>query len=217
MTQQHEITNRTGVIPRQSRGSDQALAVLRAGGVIALPTDTLYGLGASVFNESALQKVFAVKGRPAGMALPVLVNGWDMVERVAGGVPEIARRLAERFWPGPLTLVVPSAAGLSPLITGGGATVGVRSPDHWVPQELINRLGEPITGTSANRSGGPDLTSLAELRQELGQSVDYIVEAGPAPLGTASTVIDVTGDTPRLLREGAIGFDQVLRIVENFS
>ena len=137
-----------------------------------------------------------------------------MAERVAGAIPDVARCLAEKFWPGPLTLVITTDAGLSPLVTGGGATVGVRSPDHWIPQELIRRLGQPITGTSANRSGGPDLTTLTELRRELGDSVDYIIESGPVPLGIASTVVDLTGDAPKLLREGAVKFDRILQVVE---
>ncbi len=208
MTQQSQITN-----PRQSRDLEQALAALKAGRVVALPTDTLYGLAAPVFDEGALQKIFVVKGRPAGMALPVLVDGWPTAERVAAEVPDVARRLAEKFWPGPLTLVVTAAPDLSPLVTGGGTTVGVRSPDHWIPQELVRRLGQPITGTSANRSGSPDSTTLAELRRELGNDVDYIIETGPSPLGVASTVVDLTGDAPKLLREGAVKFDRILQAV----
>ena len=176
-----------------------------------MPTDTLYGLGASVFDEDALGKVFAIKGRQVGMALPVLVNGWEMAQRVSGEVSAAAQRLTEFFWPGPLTLVVPSAPNLSDLVTGGGTTVGLRSPDHWVSQELIVRFGSPITGTSANRSGGPDLKSVTAVRELLGGEVDYIVQSGPEPQGTASTVVEIIENRPRLIREGAIPFQEILR------
>lgn len=199
--------------PTRGGAIAQAVETLRKGGVIALPTDTLYGLGASVFDEGALRRVFEVKGRPAGMPLPVLVAGWGMVGQVAAETPGIARRLAEVFWPGPLTLVVPSAPALSKLVTGGGETVGVRSPDHWAPLGIIDGLGCPITGTSANFSGGPDLLDLESVRQQLGSVVDYIIEDGPAPLGTASTVVDATGESLRLLREGVIPFERILAAV----
>ena len=206
MAQHQEITT-----PERSQDLNQALLALRSGGVIVLPTDTLYGLGASVFDEVALGKVFAIKGRPAGMALPVLVNGWEMAQRVSGEVSAAAQRLTELFWPGPLTLVVPSGPNLSDLVTGGGDTVGLRSPDHWVPQELIGRLGSPITGTSANRSGGPDLKSVTAVWELLGGEVDYIVQSGQEPQGTASTVVEIIENRPRLIREGAIPFKEILR------
>ena len=189
---------------------EDACRHLKAGGVLVLPTDTLYGLAADVFNENALRRVFAIKGRPAGLALPVLVADWEMVTMVATDWSETAQQLAAKFWPGPLTLILPSSAGLSSLVTGGGETVAVRSADHRVPQSLISRLGHPITGTSANRTGEPDLLALEDIRDELEQSVDCIISCGPAPQGIQSTVVDVTGQEPRLVREGVISIQEII-------
>lgn len=188
-----------------------AVSCLKSGGVVAYPTDTLYGLGVDVFNEAALQRVFEIKGRPRDLALPVLLDGWERVALVAAGPPPIAERLARQFWPGSLTLVLPKSPGLSELVTGGRDTVAVRQPDHWVPLSLVAGLGHPITGTSANRSGQQDLLTLEEVRETLGSLVDYIIDCGPAPEGTPSTVVDVTQGESKLLREGAISFTEVLR------
>ncbi|MCH8898221.1 MAG: threonylcarbamoyl-AMP synthase [Chloroflexi bacterium] len=198
-----------------SKQIDDAWRQLKVGGVLVLPTDTLYGLAADVFNENALRRVFAIKGRPEGLALPVLVGDWEMVSLVAANWSDSAQELAAKFWPGPLTLVLPRSPGLSSLITGGGDTVAVRSPNHRVPQSLISRLGRPITGTSANRSGGPDLLTLEDVRDDLGQSVDYIISCGPAPQGIQSTIVDVTGPEPRLIREGVIPFQEIIRASES--
>ncbi len=189
---------------------ERAVAVLKNGGVVAIPTDTLYGLAADVFNPAAIDRVFAIKGRPENLALPVLVSGWEQVERVAEDTPPQTRTLAARFWPGALTLVVQKAPGLPDRLTAGGPTVAVRMPDHPAPIELIDGLGGPITGTSANISGGPDLLTLEELSAEIGSEVDYILTDGPEPKGIASTVVDITSGHPKLLREGAIPFEQVL-------
>ncbi len=193
---------------------EQAVRHLKAGGVVAVPTDTLYGLAADVFNPAALDRVFAVKGRSETLALPVLINGWEQVETLAKRVPPQARSLAEWFWPGALTLVVLKADRVPDRLTAGGPTVAVRMPGHPVPIELTNRLGGPITGTSANISGGPDATTLEELTAQIGGRVDYIVGSGPEPKGTASTVVDITTDRPELLRQGAIPFDLVLETWE---
>jgi L-threonylcarbamoyladenylate synthase len=192
----------------------EAVDQLQRGRVVAFPTDTLYGLGADVFNESALRRLFAIKGRPADLALPVLVKDNEQAEMVAGKLPESAKELTTRFWPGPLTLVVPKAPRLSNLVTGGRDTVAIRRPAHWVPLRLTSGLSRPITGTSANYSGGPDLLTLEEIQTQLGHRADYIVRCGPAPQGIASTVVDVTTGKPRLLRKGAISFEEVLRICQ---
>jgi L-threonylcarbamoyladenylate synthase len=189
---------------------DLALRHLRAEGVVAFPTDTLFGLGADVFSQPALEKVFAIKGRPEGQALPVLVSGWDQVGMVAGEISQMAERLASRFWPGALTLVLWRLRKLPDLVTGGGETVAVRMPNHPVPLALTAGLGRPITGTSANRSGQADLLSREEVVDHLGHRVDYVVRCGPVPEGVASTVIDLTAEEPRLLREGALPFHLVM-------
>lgn len=193
---------------------ERAVGVLQNGGVVAIPTDTLYGLAADVFNPAALDLIFAIKGRPKDLALPVLVSSWKQVDQVAENIPAQARVLAERFWPGALTMVMRKAPGLPDQLTAGRPTVAVRMPDHPVPTGLTEGLGGPITGTSANISGGADLMTLAELTAELGGRVDHVVTGGPEPKGTASTIIDITEGDPKLLREGAIPFEQVLRAWE---
>ena len=189
---------------------EEAVHSLNGGGVVVFPTDTLYGLGADVFSLAALQRIFSIKGRRADLALPVLVAGLDQVEAVAQPMSAQAQRLAERFWPGPLTLVMRRSPDLPGLVTGGADTVAVRMPGHPVPLELARRLGRPITGTSANRSGQPDLLDLSALENQLGNLVDHIIQTGPVPAGTASTIVNVTGDTPQLLRGGAISLEEIL-------
>ena len=189
---------------------EEAVRSLNSGGVVVFPTDTLYGLGADVFSLAALQRIFSIKGRRTDLALPVLVAGLDQVEAVAQPMSAQAQRLAERFWPGPLTLVMRRSPDLPGLVTGGADTVAVRMPGHPVPLELARRLGRPITGTSANRSGQPDLLDLSALENQLGNLVDHIIQTGPVPAGTASTIVNVTGDTPQLLRGGAISLEEIL-------
>ena len=193
---------------------ERAVQHLKDGGVVAIPTDTLYGLAADVFNPTALDRIFAVKGRPKDLALPVLVSSWDQVEKVAQNVPPQAQALAEQFWPGGLTLVLEKAPGVPDQLTAGGPTVAVRMPDHQVPLQLINGLGGPITGTSANISGGPDLLTLTDLTEHMAEKVDQIVGVGPEPKGAASTVIDITSGDPRLLRQGVIPFESVVNTWE---
>ena len=200
----------SGMEKRQQGAIDEAVGHLRQGGVVAFPTDTLFGLGADVFSLQALAKVFSIKGRPEQMPLPVLVSGWEQVQMVARPESPLPRRLVRRYWPGPLTLVLNRQPGLPDLITAGGDTVAVRMPFHPVPIALAEGLGSPITGTSANRSGGEDIRDLETLETELGHKVDYLVTWGPLPAGVASTVVDLTSDEPRLLRPGALDFEDVL-------
>ena len=188
----------------------QGVASLKAGGVVVFPTDTLYGVGADVFNLPALRRVFALKGRPLGLALPVLVSAWEQVESVAQDIPEIGCRLAQRFWPGPLTLVLSRSVRLPDLVTCGLDTVAVRMPDHPIPLALAREFGGPITGTSANPSGEADLLTLEAVEAQLGSGVDYIISCGSAPAGIPSTVVDVTTGEPRLLRQGALSFETVV-------
>ena len=186
------------------------VACLKAGGVVVFSTDTLYGVGADVFNIPALRRVFALKGRPLGLPLPVLVSDWEQVESVAQDIPELGYRLAQRFWPGPLTLVLSCSGRLPDLVTGGLDTVAVRMPDHPIPLALASEFGGPITGTSANRSGEADLLKLESVEAQLGDWVDYIIRCGPTPAGAPSTVVDVTTGAPRLVREGALTFETVV-------
>lgn len=178
---------------------------------MVIPTDTLYGLAADAFSLPALERIFAIKRRPAEFSLPLLVSCWDQLETVASQIPESAHRLARRFWPGPLTIVLPKAEQLPDRVTGGKDTVAVRMPDHPVALDIIRRLGRPITGTSANRSGKQDLLEHDAVSTELGGDVDYIVKTGPQPKGAPSTVIGLTTTFPELLRKGALPMDEILR------
>lgn len=189
---------------------ERAIRYLKDGGVVAMPTDTLYGLAADVFNTAALDRIFAAKGRSEDLALPVLVNDWEQVRSLAKDLPPQAKELADRFWPGALTLVMPRGEGVPDRLTAGSPTVAVRMARHPVPVELIRGLGGPITGTSANFSGGPNPSTWDELTAQMGGRVDYIINSGPAPEGIASTIVDITSGRPKLLREGAIPFILVL-------
>ena len=193
---------------------EKAVRVLRTGGVVAFPTDTLYGLGANVFDPLAIERLFAIKERPAGLALPVLIDDWRQLEMVAAEVPEEAAVLAKRFWPGPLTLVLTKSAAVPDLLTAGAATIAVRMPDHPVPRAIAAALGSPITGTSANVSGRPDPESLQEVKEQLSGRLGFIVGCGPAPAGTASTIVDITNGAPKLLRTGAITLESICAVVE---
>ena len=189
-----------------------AVAKISGGEVVAIPTDTLYGLAADALNPDAVERVYTVKGRPADLPLPVLVSGWEQVSQVAnlrGSVATLARKLAARFWPGSLTLVLPAMPGLPARLTANRDTIAVRMPDHPVPLTLARELGRPITGTSANPSGQPDITDPCELRRVLGGLVDDMIICGPEPLGTASTIVSVSAEGITLLREGALPYRDI--------
>ena len=200
--------------PAPDREIELAARLLREGGVVAIPTDTLYGLAADAFNAAAIERVFAIKERPEGLALPVLLANMEQLPLAARELPDTARVLAKAYWPGPLTLVLRRAEGLPPRLTAGADTVAARVPAHPAPRELARRLGRPITGTSANISGSPDPQSLDELRLQVGERVDCVVSIGPVPAGTASTIVDLTGDTPKIIREGAIPLAEIAGLLD---
>jgi len=180
-----------------------AIKVLKEGGVVAFPTDTVYGIGGNAFIEQAVAKVYQIKQRPRHLALPLLISSKADLERVARVVPEVAWRLAERFLPGGLTLVLKKAAGV-PDIVAPGDTVAVRIPDHPIPIALIRGLGVPLIGTSANLSGGASPVTAQQVWAQLGNKVDIIVDGGRCRWGVESTVVDVSGEFPRVLREGVV-------------
>ncbi|HWH09221.1 MAG TPA: L-threonylcarbamoyladenylate synthase [Candidatus Thermoplasmatota archaeon] len=169
--------------------------------LVVLPTDTLYALAADALDEDAVLEVFRVKGRAADQALPVCVGGFPEVGHVATASP-LARRLAERWWPGPLTLVMRAKPWLPNAVTAGGDTVAVRAPGHPFARALATHFG-PFTVTSANRSGQPPAADVRAAREQLGGAVRLYVDGGTL-LGVPSTIVDCTGDTPRVLREGAV-------------
>ena len=190
---------------------DEAVKVLSNGGVAAIPTDTVYGLAANGLDDAAASRVFDVKGRPDGMPLPLLLASVDDLSLCCTDVPDPVRVLAESFWPGPLTLVLRRADAVPDAVTGGGDTVGVRVPDHPVPREIARRLGAPITGTSANRSGLPPATTAAEVREQIGDRVDYVLDGGAVRSGVPSTVLDLTGAEPSIVRAGAVAAEAVAK------
>jgi L-threonylcarbamoyladenylate synthase len=197
------------LVPDNPNNRSIASILLRERGVIAYPTDTVYGLGAIVFNRSAVSTVFVIKGRQRDQALPVLVASESQLREVAADVSDEAMALAKRFWPGALTLVMKRHPQLPLNVTGGGDTVAVRLPDHPCPQSLISACGSPITGTSANKHGGPNPTTAAEVQRQLGSRLSLILDGGPSPLGVPSTVVDVTATLPRVLRQGAISIEEL--------
>jgi len=192
------------------------IEVLRGGGVVAFPTDTVYGLGASVFGRKGVERVFRVKERPPHLPLPVLVADVSDLAGLVAEVPKLALKLAEHFWPGGLTLVLRRGPLAPPWVTAGGETVAVRIPDHPLALALVRGLGAPLTGTSANRSGQPSPVTAAEVRQQLGDRVDLFMEGGRPPRGLESTVLDISGAAPRLLREGTIARLELERAIGRF-
>jgi L-threonylcarbamoyladenylate synthase len=183
---------------------NEARRVLISGGVVALPTETFYALAVNPFDAQALTRLFSLKERPASKPVLVLVGDPAMLPQVAGEVPAAGARLLARFWPGPLTLILPAREGLPELLTGDTGTIGVRVPRQAVTCRLLISLGLPLTGTSANRSGAPPLVKAAEVAREFGDRVDLILDAGPCPGGPPSTIVDVTSIPPRLVRAGAV-------------
>jgi L-threonylcarbamoyladenylate synthase len=180
----------------------RAAAVLRAGGLVAFPTETVYGLGAHAMDPAAVARIFAAKGRPASNPLIVHLAGADRVSDVAAAWPEAAARLAERFWPGPLTLVLPRHPRVPEAVTAGGPTVAVRVPAHPVARALLGAAGVPVAAPSANRSSRLSPTRAGHVLQDLAGRIDLVLDGGPCAGGIESTVLDVTAAPPRLLRPG---------------
>lgn len=201
--------------PTHDAGMGNAVRILREGGVLAVPTDTLYGLAADAFNPDAIERIFSIKERPEGMALPVLLADVDQLKQVSTDIPAAALALAETFWPGPLTLIVSCRDGVPPRLTAGQRTVAVRVPDHPVPRALARELGRPVTGTSANISGSRDPQTMEELVAQVGDRVDLVVASGPAPAGAASTIVDISGDYPLVVREGVIPSENIAAVALN--
>jgi L-threonylcarbamoyladenylate synthase len=179
------------------------------GGVVALPTDTLYALAADPFSPVGVARVFAVKGRAADRALPLIAADAAQVVEHLGQLPPAGQRLAERFWPGPLTLLVTAPRGLASDVTGGTGKVGVRVPADTVARAICAATGHPITATSANVSGEPPTPDPDQVEQRLGDRVDLLIDTGTTRGGAASTIVDVTGADPVLVRAGAISWDDI--------
>jgi L-threonylcarbamoyladenylate synthase len=179
------------------------------GGLVAVPTDTLYGLAADPYSAAAVARIFAVKGRDAGRALPLIAADAAQVSAHLGRLPAAGQRLAERFWAGPLTLVIAAPAAIAHDVTGGTRTVGVRVPADAVARAICAAVGRPITATSANLSGEPPTGDPDVVERTLGDRIDLLIDTGATPGGAPSTIVDLTGTAPALVRAGAIAWDEI--------
>lgn len=174
------------------------------GGVVGIPTDTVYGIAASVANDAALARIYEIKGRDASQPLPILVDSTDVLDRLSPGIDRRVALMLDRFWPGPLTVAIPARPGLARPLIGPGETVGVRMPNHQLVLEIIGKVGGMIACTSANRSGEPPARTAAEVLDSIGPALDVTLDGGVAPGGLPSTVIAIRDGAPVVLREGAI-------------
>jgi L-threonylcarbamoyladenylate synthase len=202
-----------GVLQREI---EKGVKILQKGGVIAFPTDTVYGLGADAFNPMAVERIYEVKNRPKHRQLPLLIADVERLTTLADTIPGITWFLARRFWPGGLTLVLPKTDSV-PAYLASGPSIAVRIPNHSVCLSIIQRLGNPIIGTSANISGQPAALTAEEVGQQLGGKIDFIINGGKCHGGKESTVVDVTREPPIILRQGIIPSDEIDKAYQEYS
>jgi len=199
----------TKVIPVGKEAIVVAARILAEGGLIAFPTDTVYGVGVHAFQPDAVERIYVAKIRPWDKAIPILLAQADDLALVAERITETTWLLAERFWPGGLTLVLPKKANVPDVVSAGGPTVAVRVPNHPVPLALMAALGTPLAATSANLSGRPSPVTAWEVETELGGRIELILDGGQCPGGIPSTVLDLATDPPAILRAGAIAVEEI--------
>ncbi|HXZ95919.1 MAG TPA: L-threonylcarbamoyladenylate synthase [Burkholderiales bacterium] len=192
---------------------ERAVAILRRGGLVAFPTETVYGLGADALNPEAIKKIFLAKGRPQNHPLIVHLADASHLARWAREIPVAAERLTERFWPGPLTLILRRAQSVPDAITGGQDTVGLRVPSHPVAHALLQAFGSGIAAPSANRFGRLSPTTAEHVRAELGARVEMVLNGGPCDFGIESTIVDLSGSQPALLRPGKISASEIEKVL----
>jgi len=188
--------------------------IIQQGGVIAFPTRCLYGLGADAFNADAVDRVFKLKQRPSQKPILILIDQRIQLERLVSHVSPAASRIMDRFWPGGVTLVFEAGVKVPHHLTAGTGKVGIRLPGHPVAAALVRSLGRPLTGTSANISGEPGCCRIDDLKPQLARQLDAVLDAGPLKGGTGSTVVDVTDNMPRILRQGEISEKEILNLIE---
>jgi tRNA threonylcarbamoyl adenosine modification protein (Sua5/YciO/YrdC/YwlC family) len=193
-------------------GLDAAAAAARAGNLVVMPTDTVYGIGADAFNAAAVRALLAAKGRGPDMPVPVLVGSWATIDGLVLQVTPTARTLIEAFWPGGLSLVLQHAPSLAWDLGDTAGTVMVRMPLHPVALDLLRAVG-PMAVSSANRSGQPPATTAQDAQQQLGTDVAVYLDGGAAPVGVASTIVDLTAEVPRVLRQGAVTLERLRQVV----
>lgn len=200
--------------PRITSDVDRALEVLGNGGLVAIPTETVYGLAADASAVAAVRRIFAVKGRPVGHPLIVhLADAADLIDWSADP-PEASRVLAAACWPGPLTVLVPRAERVLPVVTGGRTTVGLRVPAHELTLDLLRRFGDGLAAPSANRFGRVSPTTAEHVVADLGNDVDLVLDGGPCPVGVESTIVDCATTPPQILRPGAITAEQIAALLD---
>lgn len=199
--------------PLTPAAMEEAAAALQQGGLVAFPTETVYGLGADGLNAAACRRIYLAKGRPSDNPLILHIAGLDMLPQIAAEIPPAAQKLMAAFWPGPLTLVFPKTPAVPLSVTGGLDTVAVRFPSHPVAQALIRAAGCPVAAPSANTSGRPSPTRAAHVAEDLGEKIDYLLDGGPCSVGVESTIVDVTGPVPTLLRPGGITLEMLRQVV----
>jgi len=193
----------------------EASRVVKNGGLVVYPTDTVYGLGCDPFNVKAVERVFKVKGERKEKPLPILASDIKFIKKIAN-INEKARKIAEKHWPGPLTLVVPKKPALPNIVTCGLASVGVRIPNHTVAIQLINLCDGLLIGTSANKTGEKSSRNAQEASKQIGEKVDIILDNGPTPLGQESSIVDLTLEKPKMLREGPLNLIDILNALQDF-
>lgn len=203
------------ILSSDEKSLQRAVELLRREGIGAFPTDTVYGLGARIDSEIAIKKIFEAKGRSHGQPLPILIAEIEQLRQIALKIPPSAWKLADHFWPGGLTFVLAKAPQILELISAGGDTVAVRLPAHPIPVTLIKGLGVPIIGTSANLSGRASLVTAKEVIDQFGETLDFVIDGGRCPGGKESTIIDLTQDPPRILREGAIPREKIEKLFKS--
>ena len=194
---------------------EQGISILRQGGIVAYPTDTVYGLGACINIQQAVERIYQVKNRSRSMALPLLLADASQINEVARSVSPLAWQLVDKFLPGALTIVLHKSQSVPGIVTADGATVALRIPDHPVPVALIRGLAAPLVGTSANLSGCPGSLTAAEVAAQFGDSIDFIIDGGTSPGGRESTIVDLTGESPVILRRGAISREELEQVCGN--
>jgi L-threonylcarbamoyladenylate synthase len=190
-----------------------AASAIQSGGVVAFPTDTFYGLGVDPRSSAAVRRIFQVKRRPAHRPIPLIAESLSQVADHVGALTPLAQRLASEYWPGPLTLIIAASSALCDEVTGGSGTAAVRVPDHRVARAVARAAGCAVTSTSANLSGFPSLSSPDEVAANLADSIDVLVDAGLAPGGLPSTIINASGTNPVLVRAGAVPWERVLKFL----
>lgn len=195
----------------------RAAELLRAGEVVALPTETVYGLAANAFEANAVAKIFKTKGRPANNPIIVHVAGLEMAKRCVKNFPPLAEKLAKSFWPGPLTIILPRSEKIPDNVTAGGKTVGIRWPSHPFIQAVIHECDFPLAAPSANLSNSISPTNAEHVRKQLGEKISLIVDGGQSQIGIESTVLDLTVSPPRLLRPGMIHEQALMAVTEKLS